>query len=168
MRVDAERRFQRRKNRATQRLASSGSEAEQAEADEATAELTASYWRAYDERMASTSFLAMARQFPSLVAQAIRLGFEASRRDLVATIGLNLISGFFTGYALLATTGVLSALFAAGPTPDRVRAALPSLVLVAGAVAARSGLQTAASWAQSRLQRGAPRAAGGSRRGGRR
>jgi ATP-binding cassette subfamily B protein len=152
MRVYAERRFQRRKNRSTTRLASSGSEAEQAEADEATAELAASYWRAYDERMASTSFLAMARQFPSLVAQAIRLGFEASRRDLVATIGLNLISGFFTGYALLATTGVLSALFAAGPTPGRVRAALPSLALVAGAVAARSGLQTAASWAQARLQ----------------
>jgi len=102
--------------------------------------------------MASTSFLAMARQFPSLVAQAIRLGFEASRRDLVATMVLNLISGFFTGYALLATTGVLGALFAAGPTPGRVQAALPSLALVAGAVAARSALQTAASWAQARLE----------------
>ena len=45
-----------------------------------------------------------------------------------------------TGYALLATTGVLEALFAAGPTPDRFRAALPSLILVAIAVAARAGL----------------------------
>jgi ATP-binding cassette subfamily B protein/ATP-binding cassette subfamily C protein len=35
-------------------------------------------------------------------------------------------SGIFTGYALLATTGVLQALSAAGPTPHRVRAALPS------------------------------------------
>jgi len=47
---------------------------------------------------------------------------------------------------------VLDALFAAGPTPGRVRAALPSLALVAGSVAARSGLQAAASWAQARLQ----------------
>ena len=125
--------------------------AEQADADESTAELAASYWRAYDERMASTSFLAMARQFPSIVAQAVRLGNEASRRDLVATIALNLVTGVFTGFALLATTGVLEALFAAGPTPQRVRAAIPSLVLVATATAARSGLQ-AAGWAQARLQ----------------
>jgi ATP-binding cassette subfamily B protein len=126
--------------------------AEQSDADESTAELAASYWRAYDERMASTSFLAMAREFPHIVAQAMRLGSDASRRDLMATIALNLISGVFTGFALLATTGVLEALFAAGPTPQRVRAAIPSLVLVATAAAARSGLQAAAGWAQARLQ----------------
>src|SRR6266702_831294 len=39
----------------------------------------------------------------------------------------------------------------AGPTPDRVRAALPSLILVAAVVAIRAGLQAAAGWAQSRL-----------------
>lgn len=116
------------------------------------AELEAAYWRAHDERMASIGFLAMTRQFPSLVRRAIRLGWRASRRDLLATIALNLASGLFTGYALLATTGVLQALFTAGPTPDRVRAAVPSLALVAGAVAMRAGLQTAASWAQGRLQ----------------
>ena len=121
-------------------------------ADEFTAELVSAYWRAYDERMATTSFLAMARQFPSLVAQAVRLGSQASRRDLVATVTLNLVSGVFTGYALLATTDVLQALFAAGPTPHRVRAAIPALALVAAAVAARSGLQAVAGWAQSRLR----------------
>jgi ATP-binding cassette subfamily B protein/ATP-binding cassette subfamily C protein len=59
---------------------------------------------------------------------------------------------WLTGYALLATTGVLQALFAAGPTPHRVRAAVPSLILVAVATAARAGLQSAAGWAQSRLE----------------
>ncbi len=121
------------------------------EADELTAELTSSYWQAYDQRLAETSFGAVARQLPGLVGQAIRLGWEANRRDMVATIGLNLFSGVLTGFALLATTGVLEALFAAGPTPHRVRAALPSLLLVGTAVAARSGLQAAAGWAQSRL-----------------
>jgi ATP-binding cassette subfamily B protein/ATP-binding cassette subfamily C protein len=102
--------------------------------------------------MATIGFLAMARQFPSLVAKAIRLGWQASPRDITATISLNLISGFFTGFALLTTTSVLQALFAAGPTPGRVHAALPSLALVAAAVAVRSGLQVAASWTESRLQ----------------
>jgi ATP-binding cassette subfamily B protein/ATP-binding cassette subfamily C protein len=122
------------------------------QADELTAELTASYWRAHDQRLAQTGFGAIARQLPGLVAQAIQLGWEANRRDTVATIGLNLVSGVLTGFALLATTGVLEALFAAGPTPERVRAALPSLVLVAAATAARAGLQAAAGWAQSRLR----------------
>ena len=62
---------------------------------------------------------------------------------MVAAIMLSLGSGLFTGYALFATTGVLQALFAAGPTPGRVRAAIPSLAVVAAAVAARSGLQAA-------------------------
>jgi ATP-binding cassette subfamily B protein/ATP-binding cassette subfamily C protein len=120
--------------------------------DELTAELSASYWEAYDERIAAVSFRAMVRQLPELIGQAVRLGWTANRRDITATIVLNLASGVFTGYALLATTGVLDALFAAGPTPQRVRAAVPSLVLVATAVALRSGLQAAAGWAQSRLR----------------
>ena len=123
----------------------------ESEADELTAELAASYWQAHDKRLAETGFGSIARQLPGLIGQAIRLGWEANRRHTVATIGLNLVSGILTGFALLATTGVLEALFAAGPTPQRVRAALPSLVLVAAAVAARGGLQAAAGWAQSRL-----------------
>ena len=126
--------------------------APQPEADELTAELATEYWQAYDKRMASVGFRAVARQFPGLVGQAVRLGWQANRRDTAATITLNIASGVFTGYALFATTGVLEALFAAGPTPARVRAALPSLVLVALAVAARAGLQAAAGWAQARLR----------------
>ena len=92
-----------------------------------SAELTANYWRAYDARMASVGFRDVARRFPGLVGQAVRLGWSASRFDTGATIVLNLVSGVFAAFALFATTGVLEALFAGGPTPQRVRAALPSL-----------------------------------------
>jgi ATP-binding cassette, subfamily B, bacterial len=121
-------------------------------ADQETAELTASYWRLYDQRMATVGFRDVARRFPGLVGQAIRLGWSASPFDTAATIGLNLVSGIAGGYALYATTGVLEALFAAGPTPHRVRAALPSLIVVAAATAARSGIAAAAGWAQARLE----------------
>jgi ATP-binding cassette, subfamily B, bacterial len=127
-------------------------EHEEAQADDITASLSLSYWRAYDQRMATIGFLAMARQFPRIVGQTIKLSWQASRVDITATITLNLVSGFFTGYALLETTGVLEALFATGPTPARVHAALPSLALVVVAVALRSGLQVAAGWAQFRLE----------------
>src|SRR3984957_10409057 len=126
--------------------------ADRGTADQETAELTASYWRAYDERMMTVGFRDVARRFPGLVGQAIRLGWSASPLDTAATIGLNIVSGVFGGYALYATVGVLSALFAAGPTPHRVRAALPSLILVAAATAARSGVAAAAGWAQARLE----------------
>ena len=132
-------------------MATPAAEPGQQDADEVTAELTAHYWRAYDSRMASVGFRDVARRFPGLVAQAVRLGWAANPLDTVATIALNLVSGVFAGYALFATTGVLHALFAGGPTPDRVHAALPSLALVAVASAVRSGLQTAAGWAQGRL-----------------
>jgi ATP-binding cassette subfamily B protein len=120
--------------------------------DHETAELTAAYWRAYDQRLATVKFSDVARRFPALIRQALSLGWAASRRDTTATIVLNLASGVFGGYALFATTGVLQALFAAGPTPHRVRAALPSLILVAASTAIRSGVSTAAGWAQSRLE----------------
>jgi ATP-binding cassette, subfamily B, bacterial len=120
--------------------------------DEETAELTAGYWEAYNARMASVGFRDVARRFPGLVGEAMRLGWSASRLDTATALGLNVVSAAFGGFALFATTGVLEALFAAGPTPERVRAALPSLILVALATAARSGISAAAGWAQSRLE----------------
>ncbi|GAA2588091.1 ABC transporter ATP-binding protein [Actinomadura fulvescens] len=94
----------------------------------------------------------MARRLPSVIAQSARLAWRASRADTSVAVGLNLLAGVFTAFGLLATTGVLTALFSSGPTPDRVRAALPSLALVAVAAALRAGLQAAAGWAQARLE----------------
>jgi len=128
-----------------------GGQPQETEQTEETAALTTSFWRTYDERMAKIGFQAMLREFPSLVARAVRLGYQASRLDMVGTIALNLAAGGFTSYALLATTGVLHALFAAGPTPARVKAALPSLALVSLSTAIRTGLQAAAGWAEGRL-----------------
>src|SRR6202000_2969135 len=108
--------------------------------------------RVYDQRMATVRFSDVARRFPALIGQAVRLGWSASRRDTVATITLNLASGVFGGYALFATTGVLQALFTVGPTPQRVRAALPSLIAGAVAAATRSGAATAAGGPRSGLE----------------
>ncbi|MCO5989514.1 ABC transporter ATP-binding protein/permease [Actinoallomurus spadix] len=109
-------------------------------------------WQAHLGELAATSLTGMSRRLPTLVAAALRLAWRASRFDTTATVLLNLAAGVFTAYGLLATSGVLTALFAGGATPDRVRAALPALALVAGAAALRSGLQAGAGWAQARLK----------------
>ena len=88
---------------------------------------------------------------PRLVREAIGLAWATNRRDAVASIGLNIAAGVMTTLGLLATTSVLRELFAAGPTPDRVRSALPALVVAAVAMSTRGGLAIAAGWAQARL-----------------
>jgi ATP-binding cassette subfamily B protein len=70
---------------------------DQATAEQETAELTANYWRQYDQRMATVGFRDVARKFPGLVGQAIRLGWSASPFDTAVTIGLNLVSGVAGG-----------------------------------------------------------------------
>ncbi|MFI7703511.1 ABC transporter ATP-binding protein [Nonomuraea sp. NPDC049480] len=114
-------------------------------------EISFSDWHAHTDKLAEVGFLTIARRLPSLVAQAMRMAWRASPRDTVATVTLNLLGGLCTAFGLLATTGVLTALFSEGPTPDRVMAALPSLALVAAAAALRATLQAGAGWAQSRL-----------------
>ncbi|SDH08546.1 ABC transporter ATP-binding protein [Nonomuraea jiangxiensis] len=114
-------------------------------------EIAFSDWYAHTDKMAEVRFLTIARRLPSLVRQAMALAWGASPRDTLATIVLNLLGGVFTAFGLLATTGVLAALFSEGPTPDRVLAALPSLALVGGAAVVRTITQAGAGWAQSRL-----------------
>jgi ATP-binding cassette subfamily B protein/ATP-binding cassette subfamily C protein len=121
------------------------------EAAEATGEVDLPHWHDQNKTAATARFTVVARRLPALIHQAMRLAWQAGRADTAATMVLNLLSGVFTAFGLLATTGVLDALLAAGPTPGRVRAALPSLLLVGGAGVARTLLSAAAGWAQARL-----------------
>ncbi|MGW9194554.1 ABC transporter ATP-binding protein [Micromonospora chersina] len=114
-------------------------------------ELEDPHWMHRATELAHTGFWAVARRLPALVREAVALAWATSRRDTLASIGLNVAAGVLTTLGLLATTGVLHQLFAEGPTPDRIRAALPALALAGAAVTARGALTVAAGWAQARL-----------------
>jgi ATP-binding cassette, subfamily B, bacterial len=114
-------------------------------------ELAEADWMHHAADFAQTSFWAVARRLPRIVREALALAWHANRRDTVAATGLNLAAGALTTLGLLATSGVLRQLFGAGPTPDRIRAALPALVVAAAAVSVRGGLVVAAGWAQARI-----------------
>ncbi|MEU6426227.1 ABC transporter ATP-binding protein [Microbispora sp. NPDC046973] len=116
------------------------------------ADVESPQWARHYGTMAGLGFLTVARRLPRLIRQALGIAWEASRRDTVATVTLSTLGGVFTAFGLLATTGVLTALFQAGPTPERVRAALPALLLVGLAATARTALQAGSNWAQSRLE----------------
>lgn len=115
-------------------------------------DLATGYWEVHKEEAAAASMTAMARRLPALMRAAMSLGWRASRRDTVAVVVCNLTAGAMTSSGLLATNQVLTQLLSAVPTADRLRAALPALVLVAGLGAARSVLLAGAGWAQERLR----------------
>jgi ATP-binding cassette subfamily B protein/ATP-binding cassette subfamily C protein len=119
--------------------------------DDDLPDLAPPWWYAHGGTLASTGFWAMARRLPALVHQALGLAWAASRRDTLVAVLANLVSGVLTALGLLATRNVATALLESGPTPGRIRAALPALVLVGTAMAARAGIAIVAGWAQARL-----------------
>jgi ATP-binding cassette subfamily B protein/ATP-binding cassette subfamily C protein len=117
----------------------------------AAPELADAAWFHHTAAVAHTGFWAVARRLPAIVREAVGLAWSASRRDTLAALILNLAAGVMTTLGLLATSDVLRALFADGPTPDRVAQAVPALALAAAAVTVRGGMGILAGWAQSRL-----------------
>lgn len=77
--------------------------------------------------------------------------WRADRRATAAVVLLQLGSAMMAGFGLLASVGVLQALFAQGATPDRVRSALPSLVLVVGLLMTRAVMDAGVTLHQERL-----------------
>ncbi|GAA1039254.1 ABC transporter ATP-binding protein [Virgisporangium ochraceum] len=124
---------------------------EPTQSDDKEPELADSRWFHHAEMFANTSFWAVARRLPAIVRESVSIAWTASRRDTIAAIGLTLVAGVMTTLGLLATATVLQELFATGPTPDKVKAALPALTVAALATATRGGLQIAAGWAQARM-----------------
>jgi ATP-binding cassette, subfamily B, bacterial len=79
------------------------------------------------------SFTAMARRLPHMFAESARLAWAADRTALVTVVGCAVGKAVVQATILLAATRALIAVFAGGPTPDRVLAALPSLAAIAAA-----------------------------------
>ncbi|WP_436528399.1 ABC transporter ATP-binding protein [Actinoplanes sp. HUAS TT8] len=88
---------------------------------------------------------------PRLVVEALRVSWSADRLLTAVVAVATLTAGAMATFGLLATQRVLVALFAAGPTPDRVREALPALALLAAATAVRGGLGIATGYAMNGL-----------------
>ncbi|GAA4896157.1 ABC transporter ATP-binding protein [Streptomonospora salina] len=93
----------------------------------------------------------MLTRLPALIATALRWSWKASPRDTLLTVGLNIAAGAFSAVVLTAVVGILQGLFAQSPTPERLQAALPSLLLAGAATLTRAALRSAAIWAQGRL-----------------
>lgn len=115
-------------------------------------DLDAPWWDRHTGDVATTSFRAMVRRLPALAHEALAIAWRAGRPDTAGVLGLNLAAAAVSAFGLLATQPILAALLSGGPTPARVRAALPALLVVGTATAAQALLSAAAAYCQARLQ----------------
>ncbi|MFH0180746.1 hypothetical protein ACIA6D_41875 [Streptomyces cacaoi] len=94
----------------------------------------------------------MAAALPHMVGMVLRTGWKADRRALMGVVAAELGQGVTAAWGLVAVNGVLAQLFADGPTVDKLRDALPSLVVLAVAAVAGAVLSAWSTAMSGRLE----------------
>ncbi|HEY0536652.1 MAG TPA: ABC transporter ATP-binding protein [Actinoplanes sp.] len=128
---------------------SAGSGGAAAELDDG--ELALPYWLTSTEEAANATFFKMLKRLPALLREAWLLAWHASRATTAAVVVFQIFGGAASAVGLISVVGVFNGLLQEGPTPGRVRAAVPSLLLLIGAAAVRGALTSAAAAANGRL-----------------
>ncbi|MFF9500146.1 ABC transporter ATP-binding protein [Streptomyces sp. NPDC014656] len=119
--------------------------------DDLTEGVEEAYWAAYDEAAARATVPQVLLRLPAITGRIGRLAWRADPRATAVVAAGRIASAALGAFGLLASVGVLRELFAHGPTPDRLRAAVPALLLVVGLLALRALLDAAADMAQARV-----------------
>jgi ATP-binding cassette subfamily B protein len=114
-------------------------------------ELALPYWLTATEEAANTTFLKMLKRLPTLLREAWLLAWRASRATTAAVVVFQILGGAASAVGMISVVGVFDGLLREGPTPERVRAAVPSLLLLVGAAGVRGALTSAAAAANGRL-----------------
>ncbi len=113
--------------------------------------LEEAYWSVYDGAAAKATVRQLLARLPRIVRRIGRLAWNTDRPATLAVVLLQLASAAMTAFGLMASVAVLRELFAEGPTPDRVRAAVPQLLVVVGFLATRALLEAGVAVAQARV-----------------
>ncbi|MGW1374201.1 ABC transporter ATP-binding protein [Streptomyces sp. NPDC002446] len=116
-----------------------------------TEELKEAYWSIYDGAAAKSTVREVLVRLPRIVRQIGRLAWQADRTATLAVVVLQLVSAAMSAFGLVASVAVLRELFGHGPTPDKVRGAVPQILLVVGFLSARALLEAGVAVAQARV-----------------
>ncbi|KAA8886306.1 ATP-binding cassette domain-containing protein [Nocardia colli] len=121
--------------------------------------MTTPAWMTVDQQVAAAGLGRTLLALPAGARVVIGLAWQASARLTIGTVLLAVAGGCATAFGLLATADVLGGLLTQGPTPQRVVAALPSVGLVAAALAVRALIESATATAEALLKPRAERIA---------
>jgi ATP-binding cassette subfamily B protein len=114
-------------------------------------ELRPMAWETGIQARATAGVWSVFSELPRWIREAVAISWRADRTRTLIVAMATVTSGLMATFGLLATQRVLIQLFAGGPTPDRVRAALPALALLAAVTAVRATLGIATGYAQNGL-----------------
>ncbi|MEO6088295.1 MAG: ABC transporter ATP-binding protein [Umezawaea sp.] len=107
------------------------------------------HWQLDDP--ASTAPRRVVRGLPAVTWPVVRMIWETAPRPTAMIAVMQVCSGLAAAFGLFATAGVLTELLAAGPTADRVVAALPSLLFVGAAFGVRGAMDIGVAHAHARI-----------------
>ncbi|MGH3753070.1 MAG: ABC transporter ATP-binding protein [Pseudonocardiaceae bacterium] len=114
-------------------------------------DLKTPWWAKVGEEMSGSGTGQLLRAAPVALGVLVRLAWRTSPRLTMLAAAVELAAGCATAFGLLATANVFTQLLEQGPTPQRVVAALPALVLVMASFAARGLLDAAVGAVQAVL-----------------
>ncbi|MFG2210481.1 ABC transporter ATP-binding protein [Streptomyces sp. NPDC048638] len=109
------------------------------------------WWLLHQGASAEASVWEILARLPQAVRQVGRLAWKASPRATVALAVLQLAAAAMLAFGLMASVAVAQQIFAEGPTPERVRAAVPQLVVVVVLLTLRALLEYGVSMSQGLL-----------------
>jgi ATP-binding cassette, subfamily B, bacterial len=109
------------------------------------------YWALGAEKVAQAGLREVAAATPRTIGRLVGWAWASTPKLTVLAGFLQLATGCVQAFGLLATADVFTKLLAAGPTPQRVLASLPALLVVVGAFALRGLLDAGAGAVQAAL-----------------
>ncbi|MFE7583581.1 ATP-binding cassette domain-containing protein [Streptomyces gardneri] len=101
--------------------------------------------------LAEVSFRRMCAQIPAVLGRIARLSWRIDRRAVQLLLGCQLVTGVSAAVLLTATARVMEPVLGAGSAGDRLRGALPALLVVAVAAALARGAGAVAAYAERRI-----------------
>jgi len=123
----------------------------QDEADAVLDDVAPPYW-ALDEGVGPAPGLStMVRRLPRSTGPVLTTVYQAAPGAAVTILVLQLVSGVTSALGLLSTTAVLDQLLVAGPSAERVAAALPALLVVAVLYSTRGAVEALVALAKARV-----------------
>ncbi|MBB4917194.1 ABC transporter ATP-binding protein [Streptosporangium saharense] len=102
-------------------------------------------WARVDREVARSSLWAGLSAVRAAVGVVVAMAWRVARRTVLLAVVLNLAGGLATVFGIVTSARVIDELIAGGPTPERVVAALPSVVWIAVAYSLRALLDAAAT-----------------------
>jgi ATP-binding cassette subfamily B protein len=109
-------------------------------------------WNSHADAFLELSFRAMVTRLPSLLTASFRLAWQADRGAARTVLAAEVGRGLAQAVSLLAVNSVLGRLIGGGTLEERLRGAVPALVVMAAVMMLGALLRAASTYATGRLE----------------